>query len=116
MYTPYNPQVTSTCSLVNKKLGAVLAMMGLNGLLLLYHMQVPDFFSLIAYQVGIQHKQVTATVELINEGCTTPFIARYRKEVTGALDEVQIEQVRINYIKYTDLAKRKQFILETKPE
>lgn len=71
------------------------------------------FLSIIANQLGVQLKQVIATIKLLNEGCTVPFIARYRKELTYALDEVQIENIRLLNIKYTDLEKRKISIIET---
>ena len=72
-----------------------------------------DFISIIANQLGIQQKQVIATVKLLNEGSTVPFIARYRKELTNALDEVQIENIRLLNLKFTDLVKRKISIIET---
>src|SRR6185312_13530529 len=46
----------------------------------------------IAAELSINQKQVSATVDLLDEGATVPFIARYRKEVTGTLDEVQINE------------------------
>ena len=72
-----------------------------------------DFISIIANQLGIQQKQIIATVKLLNEGSTVPFIARYRKELTNALDEVQIENIRLLNLKFTDLVKRKISIIET---
>ena len=72
-----------------------------------------DFISIIANQLGIQQKQVIATVKLLNEGATVPFIARYRKELTNALDEVLIENIRLLNLKFTDLVKRKISIIET---
>jgi len=72
-----------------------------------------DFISIIANQLGVQQKQVIATVKLLNEGSTVPFIARYRKELTNALDEVQIENIRLLNLKFTDLVKRKISIIET---
>ena len=71
------------------------------------------FLSIIANQLGIQFKQVLATIKLLNEGSTVPFIARYRKEYTHALDEVQIEDIRLLNSKYSDLDKRKNSIIET---
>ncbi len=50
--------------------------------------------SKIAKELGIAEKQVMATAELLSEGATVPFIARYRKEATGSLDEVVITAVR----------------------
>jgi len=72
-----------------------------------------DFITIIANQLGIQQKQAIAAIKLLNEGGTVPFIARYRKEHTNALDEVQIENIRLLNIKYTDLIKRKISIIET---
>ncbi|MEI6595570.1 MAG: Tex family protein [Bacteroidota bacterium] len=71
------------------------------------------FLSLIANQLGVQLKQVIATIKLLNEGGSVPFIARYRKELTDALDEVKIENIRLLNIKFTDLEKRKISIIET---
>ena len=53
-----------------------------------------EYTPLIASQLSIRHEQVMATIKLLEEGATTPFIARYRKELTHSLDEVQIEQIR----------------------
>ncbi len=81
--------------------------------ILCHFMHENDFISIIANQLGIQQKQVIATVKLLNEGSTVPFIARYRKELTNALDEVQIENIRLLNLKFTDLVKRKISIIET---
>jgi uncharacterized protein len=53
-------------------------------------MHETDFIAIIAQQLGIQARQVAATIKLLNEGSTVPFISRYRKELTQALDEVHI--------------------------
>lgn len=67
----------------------------------------------IAGELSLSLKQINSIAELHNEGSTIPFIARYRKEATGNLDEVAIGQV-IDKIKYfTDLEKRKETILKT---
>ncbi len=76
-------------------------------------MSEQTFLSIIANQLGIQFKQVIATIKLLNEGGSVPFIARYRKELTDALDEVKIENIRLLNIKFTDLEKRKISIIET---
>lgn len=70
-----------------------------------------DIAKVISNETNISLKQVLTTLNLFNEGCTTPFIARYRKEATGALDEVQIEEIKVLKIKFTDLVKRKTSIL-----
>ncbi|HRG59030.1 MAG TPA: Tex family protein [Bacteroidia bacterium] len=71
-----------------------------------------EYVQLIAHQLQIGWKQVQTTIDLLDEGGTTPFIARYRKEATGALDEVKIEHIRLQKIKYEELLKRKTFILQ----
>jgi len=76
-------------------------------------MSEQTFLSIIANQLGIQYKQVFATIKLLNEGASVPFIARYRKELTDAIDEVKIENIRLLNIKFTDLEKRKISIIET---
>ena len=53
------------------------------------------------------------TLRLLAEGATIPFISRYRKEITGGLDEVQIEAIKTQYDKLSDLAKRKETIFGT---
>lgn len=62
---------------------------------------------------GISEKQISSTLHLLGEGATIPFISRYRKEATGGLDEVQIEQIKEQYDKLCDIAKRKETILGT---
>lgn len=66
---------------------------------------------LISGITGISTRQVGNTVELINGGATIPFIARYRKERTGGLDEEQIEQVLKQNEYFTELISRKETIL-----
>lgn len=66
----------------------------------------------VAQQSGIPVKNVHNTISLLKEGATIPFIARYRKEKTGSLDEVQIGAIQKWYKKYTELEQRKQTILE----
>jgi len=68
---------------------------------------------LIAQQIGIQEVQTNNTIQLLNEGATIPFIARYRKERTGSLDEVQIESVKEAKEKMEELLKRKETILKS---
>jgi uncharacterized protein len=48
----------------------------------------------IATELGVRPQQVSATVALLEEGATVPFISRYRKEATGTLDEVQVAAIR----------------------
>lgn len=47
----------------------------------------------VAAELGVQQRQVTAAVQLLDGGATVPFIARYRKEVTGGLDDAQLRDL-----------------------
>ncbi len=71
------------------------------------------FLGLIANKVGIAEKQVEATVALLNDNATIPFIARYRKEKTGSLDEVQIAAIADEYHRFLEIDDRKATILKT---
>ncbi|ADV44707.1 Tex family protein [Bacteroides helcogenes] len=71
------------------------------------------FHRMISDTLGISERQVNQTLELLNNGATIPFISRYRKEVTGGLDEVQIEAIQTQYEKLNETAKRKETILST---
>lgn len=72
-----------------------------------------NHFVKIAEELGIKVKQVTDTVELLDEGATVPFISRYRKEVTGSLDEVQVAAIRDRVQQLRDLDKRREAILKS---
>ncbi len=67
----------------------------------------------IAAELSIAEKQVSATVELLDEGATVPFISRYRKELTGTLDEVQVAAIRDRIQQLRDLDKRREAILKS---
>lgn len=67
----------------------------------------------LSEKLGLRVKQVEATVQLLDEGATIPFIARYRKEVTGGLDEVQIAQIRDEMERLRELNKRRETILKS---
>ncbi len=69
--------------------------------------------TLISKSLNIAGRSVDAAVKLLNEGATIPFISRYRKEATGGLDEVQISKIKNELDKYTELVKRKEFILKS---
>lgn len=71
------------------------------------------YSKLISKSTGISERQVANTVGLLEEGCTIPFIARYRKEVTGTLDEVQVASVNDALEKLKEVEKRKETILKT---
>ncbi len=68
---------------------------------------------MIAGLLGIPEKQISSTLRLLGEGATIPFISRYRKEATGGLDEVRIEQIKEQHDKLCDISKRKETILNT---
>jgi protein Tex len=70
-------------------------------------------YKLIAEKLSIGLHQVKNTVLLLNEGATIPFISRYRKELTGSLDELAVASIQKEYTYYTELEKRKQTILKT---
>lgn len=67
----------------------------------------------ISEKTGISAKQVTATIKLLEDGSTIPFISRYRKEVTGSLNEVEIQAISTAFENFTELEKRKTFILQS---
>jgi uncharacterized protein len=70
-----------------------------------------NIISLIAKELNIAISQVKNTLELLEEGATVPFIARYRKERTKGLDEEQIRVIQENYAYQVNLAKRKEEVL-----
>lgn len=71
------------------------------------------FKTIIAKELQINEQAIANTLELLDEGCTIPFIARYRKERTGGLDEVQIGKINEWNERLKELAKRKETILKT---
>lgn len=72
-----------------------------------------NHFIKIAEELGIKFKQVNDTVDLLDDGATVPFISRYRKEVTGSLDEVQVAAIRDRIQQLRELEKRKEAILKS---
>lgn len=71
------------------------------------------FAKLISKELNIPIKQVEAVLDLLADGCTIPFISRYRKEATGGLDEVQIADISDKQDKLIEIDKRKVTILST---
>ena len=67
--------------------------------------------SIISRRLSLGEKQVQAVISLLREGATIPFIARYRKERTGSLDEVMIASIQAEYAKLEELESRKQTVL-----
>ncbi|WP_139491916.1 Tex family protein [Brevibacillus dissolubilis] len=74
-------------------------------------MDLTQMIPTIAKELGVKHNQVEQTISLLDEGNTVPFIARYRKEMTGQLDETQIRDIeeRVRYLR--NLAVRKEEVL-----
>ena len=68
---------------------------------------------LIADNLNIALRSVEKTIALLAEGATVPFIARYRKEATGALDELQIQSIKTSLEQYDELVHRKDTIIST---
>jgi len=71
------------------------------------------YFIKIAAELSVGIKQVEATAKLLQEGATVPFISRYRKELTGSLDEVQVAAVRDRLEQLEELDKRRESILKS---
>jgi len=68
---------------------------------------------IISQELGVTAKQVLTTLNLLDEGATIPFISRYRKEMTGSLDEVQITAIRDRVQQLRDLDKRREAVLKS---
>ena len=71
------------------------------------------FTELISTELHLQEHAVENTLKLLDEGCTIPFISRYRKERTGGLDEVQITAISNRLTQLQEIAKRKETIVKT---
>jgi uncharacterized protein len=69
------------------------------------------YSKLISQSLSIAEQQVAKTIDLLEDGATIPFISRYRKEMTGGLDEIQIGEIKQQYEKLQELSKRKETIL-----
>lgn len=70
-----------------------------------------DIMKKIAAELGVRANQVEAAVKLIDEGCTIPFIARYRKEATGALNDEQLRDLYDRLVYLRNLEEKKQTVL-----
>jgi uncharacterized protein len=87
---------------------------------ILTHAQIVTFFAqrifmieILAQKTGLSATRIQKTLALFEQGATIPFIARYRKELTGGMDEVQLAELKQQYTKETDFQKRKAFVLES---
>jgi len=72
-----------------------------------------DLTHVLAQELALPVRHLVAALELLNEGATVPFIARYRKERTGGMDEVQLRSLQERYAYLTELGDRKQTILKS---
>jgi protein Tex len=72
-----------------------------------------NHLGIIAGKLNLPRKNVESVIALLNEGATIPFISRYRKEVTGSLDEVEIGDIQTNYNKLQEVEKRRETILKS---
>lgn len=72
-----------------------------------------DIIQLIAQELSVKPQQVNAAVALLDEGATVPFIARYRKEVTGGLDDSQLRTLETRLVYLRELNERRQSILDS---
>ncbi|MFA6612780.1 MAG: Tex-like N-terminal domain-containing protein, partial [Dehalococcoidales bacterium] len=68
---------------------------------------------LVAKATGVDPRQVESVGHLLDEGATIPFIARYRKEKTGSLDEVKITSIRDELARVAALEKRREAVLKS---
>ncbi|MEO8664497.1 MAG: Tex family protein [Ignavibacteria bacterium] len=66
----------------------------------------------ISRSLSLSKKQILAAIGLLEEGATIPFIARYRKEVTGSLDEIEVADINSELIRLNELIKRREYILK----
>ena len=71
-----------------------------------------DPVAFMVEKTDTEAQYVRNLIELLNEGATIPFIARYRKERTGSMDEVRIGEIKTLYEQYQELEKRKASVLE----
>ena len=72
-----------------------------------------DYITIIATQLNLGSRQVEKTIQLLEGGATVPFIARYRKEATGNLNEVQIAAIRDILLKLKEIDKRREAIMQS---
>ncbi len=75
--------------------------------------KIKIYSKIIAQDLSIAERSVENTLVLLDEGCTIPFISRYRKERTGRLDEVQITSICDQYDKLKEISKRKDTVIKT---
>ncbi len=102
---------------LNQNQNPFTTVMGFYFLVLCYNLEIKfmneKHLKLIAQSTNISEKNIKNTVLLIDEGATIPFIARYRKEITGSLDEVQVGEIKDQHQKLQELEKRRIAILHS---
>jgi uncharacterized protein len=76
-------------------------------------MDAHKHIELVARKLGLQEWQVENTLRLLDDGATIPFISRYRKEMTGSLNEVQLMNIKEEYERLKDLEKRRESIIKS---
>ncbi|HRR93478.1 MAG TPA: Tex-like N-terminal domain-containing protein, partial [Bacteroidales bacterium] len=74
------------------------------------------YIKIIADKLGIQQWQVENTIRLLDDGATVPFISRYRKEMTGSLDEVTILTIKDEFARLKELEKRREAVIRSVEE
>lgn len=76
---------------------------------------MPDqaLIKIVCNKLTLPERSISKTIALLDEGATIPFIARYRKEATGSLDEVQIQEIQTQWNQILELVKRKEYIIKT---
>ena len=72
-----------------------------------------QIFETIAEEIGAQPRQVAAAVGLLDEGATVPFVARYRKEATGGLDDTQLRKLSERLVYLREMEDRRKAIVES---
>lgn len=72
-----------------------------------------EIANIIAQELSIPVRGAESVMRLLDDGATVPFISRYRKEATGALDELQVGEIKLRYDKLNELLKRRRTILDT---
>ena len=76
-------------------------------------MNIKTYANIIAKKLNLNGRYVENTLQLLEEGCTIPFISRYRKERTGGLDEVKIAAISDAFDKLKEISKRKGTVVKT---
>ncbi|NOZ45237.1 MAG: RNA-binding transcriptional accessory protein [Chlorobi bacterium] len=71
------------------------------------------YIFLLSAKLNLNNRQIENTVKLLAEGSSIPFISRYRKEMTGSLDEIQVQNIKEEYQKFIELEKRKETVINT---